>query len=149
MKQLIIFTSLAILTSYANAQDIEAEKEQIKQVVQTAYVEGLQNEGDLQKIESGFHPDFNLLGIGEGDQMWKYPIAEWKANQVKKLEAGELPLKGKKKVSVEFKQVDVTGTAAVVKLEFYVGKKLTYVDYLSLYKFDDGWKIVSKIFYKI
>jgi hypothetical protein len=44
--------------------------------------------------------------------------------------------------------VDVTGDAAVAKFEFYVGIKLAYVDYQFLYKFADGWKIVSKIFHK-
>ncbi len=45
--------------------------------------------------------------------------------------------------------IDVTGTAAVAKLEFYVGKTLKYIDYMSLYKFGDEWKIVNKIFYKV
>ncbi|MBC8321836.1 MAG: nuclear transport factor 2 family protein [Bacteroidetes bacterium] len=37
----------------------------------------------------------------------------------------------------------------MAKFEFYIGNKLTYIDYISLDKFKDGWKIVSKIFYKL
>jgi len=36
----------------------------------------------------------------------------------------------------------------MAKFEFYVGARLTFVDYQFLYKFGEDWKIVSKIFYK-
>lgn len=51
--------------------------------------------------------------------------------------------------SIKFKSIDATGTSAMAKIEFYIGNKLTYVDYISVYKFKDGWKIVDKIFYKL
>jgi len=44
--------------------------------------------------------------------------------------------------------VDVTGNAAMAKFEFYVGDKLTFVDYQFLYRFGDQWKIVSKIYFR-
>jgi hypothetical protein len=149
MKKALIVALFVTATLQVYAQDVEQEQTEIKRIVQTAYVEGLQNEGDKQKIEEGFHPDFNLLGIGKDGKLSKYPIADWSARQVAKREAGDLPLEGDKKVSVKFKQVDVTGTAATVKLEFFIGDTLTYVDYLFLYKFESGWKIVSKIYHKI
>lgn len=111
-------------------------------------MEGLQNEGDAAKIDSGFHPGFNLLGIGKGDNIWKLPIYTWKENALTDLEEGKKPKADAEKVTVNFLNVDVSGTAAVVKLEFLVGGQLKYIDYISLYKFESGWKIVSKIFYK-
>lgn len=45
-----------------------------------------------------------------------------------------------------FTQVDVTGDAAVVRLELHRDGKHTFTDYLSLYRFPEGWKIVSKTF---
>ena len=148
MKKLMLIT-LLISTIVLSAQNVDKDKEAIKKVIQTAYVEGLQNEGDTNKIDSGIHPDFVLLGIDKGNDMWKYTITDWKANVVKKLEKGEFPRTGDDLVSVKFKSVDVTGTAGMAKIEFYIGDKLTYVDYISLYKFEDGWKMVNKIFYKI
>ncbi len=109
----------------------------------------MQNEGDAHKIDSGIHPDFNLLGIGDDNEMWKYSITDWKAKVLKRREDGELPRTGDKMVSVKYLSVDVSGNSASVKLEFYVGETLTYIDYISLYKFSNGWKMVSKIFYKI
>jgi hypothetical protein len=129
-------------------QDNNKEKEAIKKVIQTAYVEGLQNEGDTIKIDLGIHPGFNLIGIGKDNSMWNYSITDWKADVFKKKEKGFFPRTGDKKVSIKFMNIDITGTAAIAKIEFYVGDKLTYVDYISLYKFSDGWKMVNKIFYK-
>jgi len=144
----IMLVALLFPTLILTAQNVEQEKETIKEVIQTAYVEGLQNEGDTKKIDSGIHPDFNLLGIGKNNTMWKYSIIDWKASSVKKRKEGKLPLSGDDIVSIKFISIDITGTAAMAKIKFYVGNKLTYIDYISLYKFDDGWKMVNKIFYQ-
>lgn len=148
MKNIILLL-LMLASIVLVAQGIDSEKEEIKKVIQTAYVDGLQNEGDLVKIDSGIHPDFVLLGIGkDGSSMWKYPIAEWKTNTGKKLKEGKLPRTGDDKVSIKFLDVDITGNAAVAKIEFYVGDVKRYVDYISLYKFDSGWMMVNKIYYE-
>jgi len=148
MKKNILFTIMLFVITIVTAQKEKSEIEIIKEIIQTSYVEGIQNEGDAQKIDAGFHPDFYLLGIDIGDKMWKYSIKDWRAKSIKKRENGVFPLKGEDKVSVKFINVDITGKAAMVKLEYYKGKKLTFVDYISLYKFESGWKIVSKIFNK-
>jgi len=148
MKKITSLFVLLFLFTAVFAQDIEAEKQAIKNVIQTSYVEGLQNEGNLDKIDQGIHPGFVLLGIGEGEKMWELPIDKWKEKTEAKLEAGKLPRK-EKPITVKFLSIDITGTAAVAKIEFYVGEKLTYIDYISLYKFNGNWKMVNKIFYKL
>jgi hypothetical protein len=54
----------------------------------------------------------------------------------------------KPEIKAEFPLVEITGNAAVVKVELHRNGKHIFSDYLSLYKFDDGWKIVGKIFYR-
>jgi len=44
--------------------------------------------------------------------------------------------------------VDITGAAATVKIDLWRDEVHTFTDYLSLYKFADGWKIVGKTFYR-
>lgn len=146
---LIVVAGLFFTKDLCAQEFISDDQQAIMNVIQTAYVEGLQNEGDLEKVDSGFHPGFELLGIGNGTQMWKLPIYNWKETTANAVLEGKKPRKEDELVSVNFLSVDVAGTAASVKLEFYVGDKITYIDYLSLYKFEDGWKIVSKIFFKI
>jgi len=43
--------------------------------------------------------------------------------------------------------VDVTGNAAVAKIEIYKDGKHIYSDYMALYKIDNNWKIVNKIYF--
>lgn len=154
MKKFSFLFLISLLFGFSGvnlAQDVsnEAEKEAIKNAIQIGYVEGLQNEGNAEKIDAYFHPGFNLLGIAERDNMWQLPIYNWKANALNDVKTGKKPKTGDEIVTVNFLDVDVTGTAAVVKLEFLVGGVKKYVDYISLYKFESGWKIVNKIFYKI
>ncbi len=145
---LLIATAISF-TLYAQQQaGNDADIGLIKSIIQTSYVEGLQNEGDTVKINRGFHPDFDLLIPGKDGLLEKYSLTAWKEKIKVNLASGKLPRKGDDRISIKFLFVDVTGDAAIAKFEFYVGPKLTFVDYQSLYKFDTGWKIVSKIFYK-
>ena len=58
------------------------------------------------------------------------------------------PVKDEEKVTAKFPIIDITGNAAMVKLEYYKGGNHVFTDYLSLYKFEEGWKIVSKIYFR-
>lgn len=150
ITSLTFFVLAMFVASLTNAQTVSVEEEQqlIKDVIQSAYVDGLQNEGNVEKIDAGFHPAFNLLGISKGDQIWSLPIYTWREMAVADVKLGKKPKTDEGIVTVNFLSVDVTGTAAVVKLEFLVDGEKKYIDYMSLYKFESGWKIVNKIFYK-
>lgn len=134
----ILLVSLSFPARAQEASDDVA----IKQLVQQAYVDGLLNLGDLEKTRSGFHPDFVLLGLRNG-QLTRFPIADWIASAEKQKAAGQKP----PSTTIQTISVDITGTAAAVKLELNRAGKLVYTDYLSLYKFNDGWKIVGKIYF--
>ena len=124
----------------------DAEKKAIIKVIDAAYVQGIQNGKNVENIEKGFHPGFNLLGIDNQDNLTKYPIYTWSSNVKKAIAAGQtVPVE----TTAKFPMIDITGTAAVAKVELYREGKQIFTDYLSLYKFEDGWKIVSKIYYRI
>ncbi len=148
MKRLLSIGLIFGLSLGLSAQNNLEDEEAIKQVIQTAYVEGLQNEGDLDKIDSGIHSGFNLIGIGENDEMWVLSIEDWKKKTEKKTKEGQFPRTGDRKVSINFVNIDITETAAVAKIEFFVGAEKKYVDYISLYKFESGWKMVNKIYHQ-
>jgi len=142
MAVAILFTATSLL-----AQSIEDEKETIKNVIQTAYVDGLQNKGNVEDIESGFHPGFNLLGVRD-DMLTKYPIYSWIKSFEKRKEADPSPVVDEQKITCDYLLIDVTGNAAMAKIQLFRNKELLFTDYLQLYKFDDGWKVVSKIYYR-
>lgn len=150
MKKLILAAICLIFVSTTSIaqDDIQKEKESIKKVIQDAYVDGLCNNADEVAVNKGFHPGFNLIGAGKGNTMWKHPIYNW-------IEGAK---EGKKKhkyafqdefTTIKFLFVDVTGNVSTAKIEFYEGDEKKFIDYLSLIKFEDGWKIISKIFYAI
>ena len=144
-KHLVIVAALAALlvVPMAALAQSPAEEAAIKALVQTAYVDGLQNLGDLEKTKAGFHPDFVLLGLRDG-ALTRLPIAEWIASAGKrKADGAKPPL-----TTCTFLSVDVTGSAASVKLELHQNDTRIFTDYLSLYKFPDGWKIVGKIYFR-
>ena len=144
-KHLAIVATLAALlvVPVAALAQNSSDEAAIKALVQTAYVDGLQNLGDLEKTNAGFHPDFVLLGLRDG-ALTRLPIAEWIASAGKrKADGAKPPL-----TTCKFLSVDVTGSAASVKLELHQNDTRIFTDYLSLYKFPDGWKIVGKIYYR-
>lgn len=139
---IIVFISLA---AYSFSQ-AENDKKAIMKVIDESYVEGIQNRKNIENIEKGFHPGFNLLGIDNQDNLTKYPIYTWSDNIKKAVDAGQMP---DLETEAKYPIIDITGNAAVAKVELYKGGKQIFTDYLSLYKFSDGWKIVSKIYYRI
>ena len=144
-KHLVIVAALAasLAVPMAAMAQSPAEEAAIKALVQAAYVDGLQNLGDLEKTKAGFHPDFVLLGLRDG-ALTRLPIAEWIASAGKrKADGAKPPL-----TTCKFLSVDVTGSAASVKLELHQNDKRIFTDYLSLYRFPDGWKIVGKIYHR-
>jgi len=148
MNKTIIFVVFAFFISSALlAQDAEKEKQAIKNVIQTAYVDGLQNKGNVEDIKKGFHPGFNLLGVRD-NMLTKLPIYSWiESFEKRKATNPELPT-AEKKVTCDYLLIDVTGNAAMAKIQLNRNNELLFTDYLQLYKFEDGWKIVSKIYYR-
>ncbi len=148
MKKLLVVSFCLIFSFSAFTQDdLKPEKEAIKKVIQTAYVDGLQNKGDIALTEKGFNPGFNLL-ILRNNMLEKLPIYNWIEYAKMKKQKNPEPPAENEIVTCEYLFIDITGNAAVAKIALYKDSKQIYTDYLSLYKFDDGWKIVSKIYHK-
>jgi hypothetical protein len=129
------------------AQEADKEKDAIKNVIQTAYVDGLQNKGNVEDIQKGFHPGFNLLGVRD-NMLTKYPIYSWIQSFEKRKADDPSPLDDEQKITCNYLLIDVTGNAAMAKIQLIRNKVLLFTDYLQLYRFEEGWKIVSKIYYR-
>jgi hypothetical protein len=120
------------------------EEESIKQVIMSAYVEGIQNGGSVDDIRKGIHPTFTMLRLAD-NEVKPYPIEEWITAIEKRKKESAPPAP---RAEAKFLTTDITGNAAVVKLELYREGKKTFTDYLVLYKFTEGWRIVSKTFFR-
>lgn len=148
MKNIIIsILFIIITTSVIGAQENETEELKIKEVIQNAYVDGLQNNGDVKNIEKGFHPGFNLLGIND-NMLTKFPIYSWIESFNKRKAKNPSVAAEEKLITCDYLLIDITGNAAMAKIQLKRNSELLFTDYLQLYKFDEGWKIVSKIYYR-
>ena len=149
MKKLIIVSIVLMLVSirlFAQSDiDIAAEKAAVQKVIQEAYADGLINTGNVDAARDGFHPGFAILGV-RNNSLWKYPIYSWIESVEQRKEEGKIP--PEEKVTFQYPLIDITGNAAIAKIEFFEGENLKYTDYLSLYKFEEGWRIVNKIFFE-
>lgn len=126
----------------------EAAKAEIVKAVEASYVHGAFNEQNTAAMRQGFHPSFKIHGVREG-QLSPYPLDEWIAGiEKRKAEAGWRPQTWEHRIPL----VDVTGDAAVAKIELFRveggEKKHVFTDYLSLLKLADGWKITDKVYHR-
>ena len=147
MKKSRVLLSLLLLCisvgSVAVASD--SAEDAIRAVVEEAYVRGIHIDRDPDAIRSGFHESFVML-VRADEGVSKVTRDEWIAN-IEKSNA-TVPDRPKTKIDHRFKLVDVTGRAAVVKIEIDRDGTHVFTDYMSLYRTDDGWKIVGKIFFR-
>ena len=131
------------ITASEEGIDVENVEEQaIKQVIETAYIQGIHGDQDEETVRSGFHQDFAMLVL-RGDDVDKVDVAEW-LRRVETMKA-ENPELWDAETTHRFELVDVAGYAAVAKLDVYKGTTHFSTDYMLLYRFGDGWRIVSKI----
>ncbi|HOI31814.1 MAG: nuclear transport factor 2 family protein [Bacteroidales bacterium] len=145
MKKLVISLLLVFLFSINYAQT--TEQEAVRELIQSAYVDGIHNKAGIDKIKQGFHPGFEMLGK-HNELLSKFPIYSWIQNVKTAMENTQKQSENEK-ITAEFPIIDITGDAAFAKVELYLNEKHLFTDYLLLYKFDNEWKIVSKTYYRI
>ena len=145
---LLSFASLFIYSFvFKNYEEKTSEEEAVKKLVYESYINGAFNKLDAEAMSNGFHKDFSIYSA-KGEEISKYKIADW-VDGVKKRKSNNYNPKDPKNVwEHTFASVDVTGGAAQVKVELRNQGDLVYTDYLSLLKFESGWKIVAKVYHK-
>ena len=118
-------------------------KEAIRRVIEKAYIQGIHGDQDEETVKSGFHQDFAMLVL-QNDTIDKVTVDEW-LDRVETMKA-ENPELWNAETTHNFELIDVAGYAAVAKLDVYKGTTHFSTDYMLLYRFEEGWRIVSKIF---
>lgn len=147
-KRLILITAAAVLLTAGLQQAVAngGAVEEIKSLIEKCYVHGAFNELNPEALEHGFHPDFAIYSA-DGEAIKKYPIAKWVERTAERKASADFDPAGNK-WDHNFAAVDVTGNSASVKIELSKDGKLVYTDYLSLLKFDSGWRIVAKVYHR-
>jgi hypothetical protein len=130
-----------IATGVLNADS----KADVEKVIQSSYFNGAFNDLDTEGMRKGFHPDFAIFSA-KGVEISRYPIDAWiKGIDKRKQDPNFDPSQAK--MDCRIASLDITGGCAAAKIEISKNGTMIYTDYLSLLKFDDGWKIVAKVYH--
>ncbi len=140
-NNILVLVLLAAVCAFARKND---DKQAVTKVVEEAYIQGVHANPSGEAMRKGFHQDF-IMFVFDAGKINKVTRDEW----ISRIETAKAKNNNSKpEIKAEFPLVEITGNAAVVKVELHRNGKHIFSDYLSLYKFDDGWKIVGKIFYR-
>ena len=141
----LLVALLAVAVSHAVVPtESDIAKDQIRDHVLASYIHGAFNEQNTDAMRDGFHPVFKIHGVADG-ALREYPIADW----ISDIEGRKSkPDYKQESWTHRFPIIDVTGDAAIVKVELFHDSEHVYTDYLSLLKFEDGWKITDKVYHR-
>ena len=114
--------------------------EQFESVVDN-YYNGMYR-GDPELIRKAFHPEARLQGVIAGKSFYGLT----RDNFCKFVTLMPTPADKDDPHDVKFEVLDLTGAQAALKITDYVFG-VWFVDYLSLLKTEDGWKVVNKTYY--
>lgn len=135
-KALIIFIISICFSNITNAQAKEQEIEAVKTVC-NYYLDGGTN-GDSLTFSKAFSPG-GLMQFMRNDTLQVVSLKDFMARM------RNTGVKQDRKTKIE--SIEVYGNAAVAKITIEY-PTFYFHDVMSLLKTKDGWKIVSKIFYR-
>jgi len=144
-KKAVIIIGLVIVVFIAHFVMGADDKGDVEKVIKASYFNGAFNDLDTQSMRKGFHADFAIFSA-KGNAIGKYPIDTW----IKGIEKGKEDPNfdaSRAKMDCRIVSLDITGGCAAAKIEISKDGKKVYTDYLSLLKFDEGWKIAAKVYH--
>ena len=144
-KTNMIFFGLLLLVLIVTTSLNADSKAEVEKVIQASYFNGAFNDLDTESMRKGFHPDFAIFSA-KGNNISRYPIDAWIKSTEKRKQDPNFD-KAQAKMDCKIASLDVTEGCAAAKIEISKNGKMVYTDYLSLLKFEDGWKIVAKVYH--
>ena len=146
MKRTAILILVCAVFALGAAAEDNADDAAIKEVVDRGYVQGVHNEADGAKIRSGMHESF-VMFVRNGDAVTQLTRDAW-IERIEKSKAERKPDAPRPKTTAEIDVLDRAGDAAVVRVKLFRDGKQVFTDYISLYRFEGGWKMVGKTFHR-
>ena len=114
--------------------------ESIRKTIQT-YFDGLY-EGDTNKLGEAFHENSHLYSVGQDGVLADVPRPKW----FEIVSGRPSPKSQNLKRTDKILSIDISGSdSAIVKVECSIHPRY-FTDYLTLLRFGDRWRIVSKSF---
>ena len=132
----LLATFLLLGTATQAADDTVA----IKATIESAYINGIWQDGDEEAARAGFDASF-VMQVAQEDHVVSASLDAW----MERLGLHGEPLR--ENITHAIEVLDQTGRAAVAKVEIFQDGEILYTDYMSLYRFGTEWRIVAKTFH--
>jgi hypothetical protein len=132
-----LFVAVLLLATATQAGD---ESTAIEAAIEKTYIGGIWMNGDEEAARGGFDSSF-VMQVAQEDHVISVSLDAW----MERLGLHGEPLQ--ENITHTIQVLDQTGRAAVAKVEIFKDGEALYTDYMSLYSFEDGWKIVAKTFH--
>jgi len=142
LKSLIILLGITLFfVSLCFDQTTEENKIAIVELIENSYVGAAHNTIDIDVLKKGFHEKFTWQGFHHG-RLAVTDLRQWilLLNREKSIRPD-----WNNRTTAEIEVIGIEGDAAVAKVEIYNHRIHDFTDFLSLYKFTDGWKITNRI----
>lgn len=119
------------------------ERKAIAGVIESAYVQGVHAKFDPAAMRAGMHDSFVMLSQSENGitQTTREAWIERMSNAKPRPADQPAPV-----VRGDIEVLELDGNAAVARVHLFRDGKQVFTDFISLYKFTDGWKMVGKTF---
>lgn len=145
MKKIAVILGLIIVVSITCFVFGANDKGEVEKVIKASYFNGAFNDLDTKAMRKGFHSEFAIFSA-KGNDINRYPIDTWVKGIETRKQAANFDA-SRSKMDCKIVSIDVTGGCAAAKIEMSKNGNKIYTDYLSLLKFDEGWKIVAKVYH--
>jgi ubiquinone/menaquinone biosynthesis C-methylase UbiE len=123
------------------AQTTEEEKEALFKLIDESYLGAAHNNIDIDVIKKGFHESFTWQNMHH-ERLFITSLQQWiiLLNREKWLRPD-----WNNRTTAEIEVIGIEENAAVAKVDIYNNRVHEFTDFLSAYKFADGWKITNRI----
>ncbi len=118
---------------------------EILEIIEYSYIDGIHRKGDRKMIERSFHPEFSMF-LKEKDGIRIMRIQEW-ITMIEDRKSINPKLYEDRNVSHTVNSVQIHKSFATILLDLFIDDKLYAVDHFSLYKLNGEWKIMAKVYH--
>jgi Putative lumazine-binding len=120
-----------------------SDLDRIRQIIEDVYVRDMYKVRDRDRLSPEFDEAFRVLIPQLNGRTGLCDRVSWETPDILR---GSNPKAIEPSTRFEFPFVDVSGDAAVAKVVILNRTMPIYTDYVSLYRVDGEWRIVSKLF---
>ena len=145
MKRTLPAVLALLMIATAGVAAADDEKAAIVAAVDRAYVHGVHIDNDPELMRAGMHDSF-VMFVHSDKGITQLTRDAW----IERLTAPKAKETNPKKpeIKADITVLDRSGKAAVAKVALFRDGKQIFTDYISLYRFDEGWKLVAKTFHR-